>query len=477
MAIDDICTILAKMIQSRSTSTVYLNGPPGSGRSHLLIQLSEMVPKQVPRSQVLGPYQVSGMAGSELGKRILSDCQARAYIDSIPKSIGYGLSESWTWFLHNADLAANETFVILIDVDSDVSIKHLPSLADMFSQARYLEGLYGKSEVRTLILVAGYWLGTELEAYYHQISTSFPFTSGHNDINWQGVRAQDMTQFSPSVPSEQSRSMIMDLLFELTGGHPEVVKTIIGLCNSEVTVAKCIESTKSAAKDSEIQRRFISVWKQLPAESLAYLPKLILSRRLPSNIFQNHKEPLISAGIIEEIADGRERRLKFRSWFIELVIHLHAQELNLPEERLKNIDPFSLIPDIASFSMDAYRLINEIENSTRNFLTIQLSLICQGRQDILSGKLLKYDSNRGEYTDAQSRALEWQSRSTKNGLPTLLNPLIAYLSTRDLADMFDEFSRQNEKVGFKEIGRLLRDLSNVRDAIMHNQLIDEFAIG
>lgn len=477
MDILEICNAIARLIRSQATSSFFLNGPPGSGKSHTLKELSEILPAQVPRSQILGPYAVNQTTARGVGARVLNDCHERVYVDSVPDSVGASLAEAWSWFLRNANLSPADTFVILIDVDSSVGANHLSELADLFSQARYLEGLFRRSDARTLILIAGFWLGTELEAHFQKISTSFPFTVGHNYVSWQGLGIDEMARFVPASAASQGRLLVLDLLRELSGGHPEIVSTIVELCQGQISVANCIESTKIAAKDSDVQRRLLSVWKTLPAESLAYLPKLILSRRLPGNLYPAHKEPLVSAGIIEEISNGQDRFLKFRSWFVELVVHLHTEELNLADERLARIDPYLLIPDISSFSIDAYRLINNIENSARNFLTIQLSLATPKGTGILTNRLRQYDRSRDEESDAESRAAEWRSRSAQNGLPTALNPLIAYVSTRDLADLFDEFGRQNDRTGFREMGQMMRQLSHIRDAIMHNQLIDEAAIG
>ena len=54
-----------------------------------------------------------------------------------------------------------------------------------------------------------------------------------------------------------------------------------------------------------------------------------------------------------------------------------------------------------------------------------------------------------------------------------LNPLIAYLSTRELANLIEELGAELHSPQWLRIAQAIRALSDVRDAVMHNQLIDD----
>jgi len=57
-----------------------------------------------------------------------------------------------------------------------------------------------------------------------------------------------------------------------------------------------------------------------------------------------------------------------------------------------------------------------------------------------------------------------------------LNPLLAYLKTRDLADLISEIGVAENSKAWLAIAQSIQTLSDVRDAVMHNQLIDDGAL-
>jgi hypothetical protein len=75
--------------------------------------------------------------------------------------------------------------------------------------------------------------------------------------------------------------------------------------------------------------------------------------------------------------------------------------------------------------------------------------------------------------DGYERANEWKNKSVKHDLYTNINPLIAYLSTNDLADLISELSLMNKSNEWKRISQSIVSLSHVRNAVMHNQMIDD----
>jgi len=169
--------------------------------------------------------------------------------------------------------------------------------------------------------------------------------------------------------------------------------------------------------------------------------------------------------------------LSFRSWYVELLVRLHAQDLGIEDDRIRRIDVGKLMPEVFTINAEAYHLIGGIETLGRNFVTIQLCMQQDdGSQHILTGRGPKYDRHREVLEDAYNRAKGWRARSARGGLPVSLNPLLAYCSTRDLADLIEEIGKDMDSPEWQRIAEAIRELSYVRDAVMHNQLIDDIAL-
>ena len=72
--------------------------------------------------------------------------------------------------------------------------------------------------------------------------------------------------------------------------------------------------------------------------------------------------------------------------------------------------------------------------------------------------------------------MDWQAHSAEEGLPVTLNPLLAYLSTRDLADIIEEIGIEIGSDAWQRIAQAIQNLAGIRDAVMHNQLVDDIAL-
>ena len=220
-------------------------------------------------------------------------------------------------------------------------------------------------------------------------------------------------------------------------------------------------------------KTFIELLSQLPPESGDILRELIFQKRLAVRAFTPGVERLYIAGLIRRKQVGENYYIEFNSWYVELMVYIHSEQLGIPDKNIKKIDIDELMPPTSSISMEAYRLINEIENLTRNYITIQLCVENETHFHFLAGRGRKYNPEKQVEDDAYERAEDWQNRSRERGLRTELNPLIAYLSTRDLANLIEELGAEMRSPAWLRIAQAIRKLSDVRDAVMHNQVIDD----
>jgi hypothetical protein len=130
------------------------------------------------------------------------------------------------------------------------------------------------------------------------------------------------------------------------------------------------------------------------------------------------------------------------------------------------------MPAISGLNLEAYRVINDLERQARNLVATRLSL-GPWTGHILKGRAVRFNEKTGRHEDAHQRAAGWRADSIDKGL---LNPLPAYLSTRYLAFIIKEIGKEMGSQPLRSIADALLELSGIRDAVMHNQLVDAAAL-
>ena len=167
----------------------------------------------------------------------------------------------------------------------------------------------------------------------------------------------------------------------------------------------------------------LRTWKKLPPNSLKAIEELLALRQVPVETLPAHLERLRLAGIISERMILGQRYVVIRSWFVELVVRLHAVELGIGQKKTSYIDYKELVPAITVVHQDAYLMIHEIENLLRNFIVTHLAADSSDGASLLSDHLwieiTKYPNGKPEKfkQDAQMRAEQWRERSREHGLP------------------------------------------------------------
>lgn len=475
MSENELVSRLVAQIRAKNSSTFYLNGPPASGKSYLLSRLAERLPGEIPQSLVLGPYAVTGQGISSLAGHLVRDFWNAAYLDAPPPSeLEHDLVTVWRWLGENAYIPPGQTFLVLVDLVEPIH-HALATHASLFSTIRYLEGAWSLRGVRLLHLCAGLWDPPELECYYDSINTSHPYTIGHNYLIWEGVSREDMVTLIRDSHSDQMSPLHGRLLFELTGGHPGAAKDILAqLTPGNFGFSALLSSTYKAAVGGATGRSLVEAWASLPSESKSVLKSLLLRRCLPAGLAPSYLERLRAFGLVRVDRVGAARYLRFRSWYVEVLARLYAQEIGIEDPVVSEINIAELMPEVNELNMEAYLLIRDIESQVRNFVTVHLCLK-QGSDSVrmLEGWGKQYNDRTNSFEDAHQRAQDWQARSARRGLPTHLNPLLAYLSTRDLADLVIEVGTRIESKAWQRIAQAMRDLAAIRDAVMHNQFIDD----
>ena len=473
---NELFTRLAGLMRSHRSTTFYLNGAPGSGKTHFLQTVAAQLPTQLASTQTLGPYSLSigGQRTRELYQQVLSDLQEMCYLETQPTVFApESWADLWVWIATNGHFKTGQSFAVLIDVSSD-GADDLNPLAVLFSGGRRLEGAWQDQRLGVHTVYAGCWGERELEEYYHTISISFPYSHGRNSATWSGVTVEELIRLVMARRSQEARPIHGLTLFELTGGHPGAALEILDLIPSgSLGLSRLLSETATAAAGGITAARLLAIWRRLPPESLRLVRELVLRGSLMATQSQYAVDALVAAALAQVRGEGNQTYIGFRSWFAELVVRYHLEELSIADLETERVQMSELMPTIRAMNDEAYGLINDVENTARNFVVTYLSRTCQGDESILAGRHPKLRQNTNDVTDAHQRAVEWRAKNQKLGLPADTNPLIAYCSTSDLAELIDEIAQEMHSDRWHKFARAMRGLTHIRDAVMHNQLIDD----
>lgn len=462
---------LVRQANSKNASSFFINGSPGTGKTYLLQTLAKELPTYFKRACVLGPYQFSATELSNLAGQIAKDMNEATFTGSSAISHDTTLADTWEWISTHGQFSSNQHIFILIDLPN-IWNESLPVIGNVLSSARYLEGNWKHRELNIHHIFTGFWDHTQLEKYYNHIHTSFPYTIGHNYEIWSGIEEAQMIDLVAHMRPEKDKPISGRVIYEITGGHPGVALEIIrALPIPELTLQAITSATQTVAQSGMISHALVNVWKKFPVPVKQIVQQLLLKRQLMAVFPQNTIEQLEITGLIRLEEVNHKRLLTFNSWYVELVARLHIDEIGIQSTRFSKILPSDLMPSISVVNQEAYRIINDVENSMRNFLTIYLSSCSNSEKHILSDRCYIYDKDSGRTTDAYTRAKDWQTRNGNREIEVGMNPLIAYCSIRDLAKLAQDIKQDNRSSQF-QVAEALEEIGDIRDAVMHAQFIE-----
>jgi GTPase SAR1 family protein len=469
---DNLITLLLRQLRSKFVSSYFINGTPGSGKTSLLIKFASELPDYVSNIQTLGPYSASK---ENVISRINSDLYEYGYLDATPQddtSIDwYG---NWVWLRDNLKVSKGQTFLVLIRL-GDENYSAYEELRAWFSSIRYMEHYWSNQNVRLLIVVAGYWDHIGLEEYYKNIQLSFPYTVSTNYCIWKRISLDDTIALSQKTFIEPEISKWLGkLLHEITDGYAGAIVDILNnLDPNDPTTRNLFSAVKRAAQSGYYGEALVHSWLSLPDNAILLVKELLLFKQLPDEK-RNKFELLEVAGIIDYRDVFGQYFAHIRSWYIELVLVSKAKILGIDGDDWNKIQFEELAPSLLTINLEAYRIINDVENLIRNFMVVRLNEQSDGEDHILQGKVLKriksYQSN--EDDDLFIRAENWRLRNQQAGIEIGINPLIAHTSTGDLIRLVQESAVFGDPL-WKDILDTVEKLAPIRDAVMHNQIIDE----
>lgn len=455
---------IERRAKSKYASYYLINGAPQSGKSTLLRKLKSSMLKAMPTPcQIFGPIPINFRDRVDLADIILQCCVDAAYVETPDNSLAEsGLVSICTYLVSN--LNNKRQFAVLLDV-MNCADEDIPLLAAMFSDIRFLEGDWKNPNFRIIFIVGGYWSGSKLRDYYDSIEVSFPYVNGHNYVEWLGITRTDILTLATECSNATLSELQSSAIEEISGGHPGIIREILQKHGTrELKLGSLLRVANDIASQSEIADILVEVLQKLPEQSLETLKRLLNSRILAADVLEEYLSPLRTLGIVTREQTTSGYFLRFRSWFAELLCRNHAAQLGIGNTQLEQFRIEELIPEVSCINAEAYLLIHEVENLVRSFLATELS---KSRQSPLLQGLGQPDEDNRTIYDRSDR---W--RRSSNLTLARQNPLIAFCSTRDLANLVEEVGYKIQVSTWHSVADSLRKLAYIRDAVMHNQLID-----
>lgn len=470
----DVKRLTEKVVQgfkANKTSSIFINGAPGSGCSFILDQLAQVLPVEIQRLYPLGPYTLGVREIDRLPELIATDLWEAGFASSDLKSdYPGGLHEAWKAFSSRVEVGQRQSFLVMVDLLETHLPGYIKPLASLFSAVRFLESRPFDHEFGLYHVISGFWNPILLGRHYEDLGVSFPYTVGENYHIWEG--ADEIGELWPLPGNEISTWE--SLLIEISGGHLGVLselRSVLG--ESKITFDNVIRALDNIAQDGPSARSLVNLWGDFLPDIHAALQHLLANRVIHLNWSSQYQELMRAAGIAKLEKIGSRYFLGIKSWFIERVFAHHGEELGFDPKWVRDTLLDDPLPQLLSFNSCAYQLLNDVETKVRQFVSVCLRQSNTTEQHVLKRQVCREKRNGYEIEDAYQRATTWKAQSSDKGLHTQHNPLITYCTTTDLAELTRDIGIEQNRQEWIEVADLIDKLVPIRNAVMHNQLIDE----
>lgn len=470
--VDRLIHEVARTFKAQKTSSFFINGAPGSGCSFFLARLAEVLPVEIQRAFLLGPYALGVKEVAQLPRRIAEDLSEAGFASgNLVNECPGSLHQAWKAFSSKLEVGQRQSFLVMVDLSGPCIPEDIKLLADIFSAVRFLESDPFDHAFGLYHIVSGFWDPVLLANHYEKSGVSFPYTKDENYQVREGV--DDIVSLRPAQ-NDARREAWNSLLVELTGGYLSVVDEVYDvLGDDELRFGDVVRAVDELAQKGRTAQRLVNLWSDFMPGIREVLQHLLANRVIHLNHARQYQELMRAAGIAKLTQVGNQHFLEVKSWFAERVLAHHGEKLGVDSRWLADTLLDEPLPQLLAFNSQAYQLLNDIETKVRQFVSTYLHHHTTSGQHILKGRASRAKRNGCDIEDAYQRAQAWRTRSTKKHLNTDFNPLIAYCSTTDLAELTREVGVEQGRQEWRMVADLLEELVPIRDAVMHNQLIDE----
>lgn len=463
-----------RTLLSKKTASFFLNGPPHSGHSIAVQSFANNLNQSgsLPKLALLGPYSISTDELTQLPKMLGQDLLEKGFLAKLPENDSPEmLHQAWSELTSLLEISRQQSFLVMIDLAEPYAAGDIEPLANLFSAIRTLESQPHDRNFGLYHLVTGFWNPNLLAGRFDAISVSFPYSVGANYAVWEGIL--EPTEISPLFNFNFTNTW-EPLLIEVTGGHLGVLQELAKSLNkNDFSLHEFLSVIDHLAQYGTTAQELVRLWQCFLPDISPSLQHLLPNKIIHLNHVREIQDLLLAAGIGKLTKVGGQYFFEIKSWYIERVMIHHSNALDIGSQQLiKHLlnEPY---PQLLTFNQQAYQLLNDIETKARLFVSNYLNEHNASEQHVLKNQVPHL---RDQYENAYERATAWKGKNSNKGLHTHYNPLIVYCSTSDLAEMIEKIGFDEERAEWKDVAKLVRNLVPIRDAVMHNQLIDETSL-
>lgn len=263
-------------------------------------------------------------------------------------------------------------------------------------------------------------------------------------------------------------------LFELSNGDVFTISQL--LANHTKKILNC-QSLFESAEELVNNVDWIGTL-GLQIRGLSARASQVLSRNLQGQFVcvndQELKEELLLSGLFHETEFGS----------IYLVNAVVERSLRKNWARIKPKDASDvfndlseLVPPVFCLNNTAFELISQIEMLLRNVVVIRLG--SQRKQKhLLSGLNIRVNHRTRLKEDQYFRSSDWRKQVSRSQFVYTHAALVSYTDTRDLLELLDHLIESNDDVinCLKPLRSQLSGMKEIRDAVMHGQVINERSV-
>ena len=457
---------------------VLVLGSPRSGKTYFLSQLAE----QISNRQRSWVTYLSGSATKlmslEFFNGLVDTLKKEGCLDPAFELVNKPASLT-SFFERIKPVLYKEMIrhlVILVD-DLDQNKMAFEDIALLLSSVRGFYTEWREIDINIHFVFTGQINSCKLLTYYREPdNASWPFLQGKTIYHLLPLTAEEIfgSIDKATVDSKKLVELYTQYLFELSNGDLYTVFEILkSLGKKKISCLSLFEAAEKLTTSLEWIETLSLIIKGLSTKASNVLTVNLQGNFVSFSDLELEEELLLS-GLFS----------KTKNQTISVLNSVMERSLRKNWNRIKPKgapDVFSdlaeLIPPVFALNKTAYELLAEIEMRLRNIVVLRLGAQ-KGDRHLLSNINIEINPRTDLKEDQYFRSIDWRKRVGKSQYVDAHAALISYTNTRDLLGLVDHLISKNDEVivPLKVIRPRLEGMKEIRDAVMHGQVITEKSV-
>lgn len=459
---------------------ILIVGPPYSGRSKILDILAHEIANRQRNWIAFSSGSANALFSQGFYERLVAILKKGGCVD--PEfHLGNKPSSLTSFFIRvdNALYKENIRHLVILVDDLDEELMSLEEIANILSTVRGFYTEWNEIEINIhFVFVGKVNLHNLLKLYKGADGASWPLLQGKTVFHIPPLTIDEVRGELLQFESRHNRSLDLyaSYLFELTQGDVSTLSSILRIANSKkISCHIFFDAAENLITDSEWVKLIEKRAKSLSAEAIDVIA-FILRGQLISLSDRELKQELLLNGLTRS---ANTSLIILTNPVIERTLRKHWQKW-FPQRSDKVFgDVSELIPPIFTLNNKAFELISEIEMLLRNIAVVRLGVnTTDAEKHFLSGLNYELNNYTGLKEDQYLRSKDWRHKVGKSRYVDAHAALISYTDTKDLLNLIDYLINENDQVvsSLKPVRAKLNGLKEIRDAVMHGQVINEQSV-